>query len=645
MFETARLPLIQTTPRQIGHSDADGFRHLPKIAGVGAAYVLQSDGSGGSFWGPVSGASVASVFGRTGAVLADAADYAGIYQPVNSKLTAFAALANGSGVLTNDGSGGLSWTAAGGGGTVTSVGLSLPSIFTVSGSPVTTNGTLSATLANQAAGLVLASPAGSTGAPSFRAIASTDLPATIAASTTGSAATLTTARTLTIGSTGKTFNGAGNVAWSVAEIGALPASGGTTNRLVKWASGTAQGLSIASDDGTTFSVAGNVQASKFSATSDGLGENYQVGNDLWLGDINVGNTAQLKGRPDPTKAYLKFGTSGPTVGCGGSGAPFDVIGDLRLPGCLFSDDVFSSTGYAVYPSGVTPSNTNAVIYFAKNGTVTGISGSGSASLSINGSPIASATSAGLSIPGLSGSGLIKAGVGGLLQAAVVADIPGGPYLPLSAGSSKPITGILSLQNNLEIMDGKSITSLGATVLTIGTPWYGPGILFPWTASTISGIDFQVDGRSKFVGLLNPAGGIAGDISGGDAPSQGVGEYITSALSNTETVSITATSIFDMTSIELPAGDWDVDATIIGKANIAAAARLRAAISTSTATIVSDGREAESSPPTGSAVYTTLTMHKRILTSAPMTVYLSAQLICSSFGAAVCWGNITARRRR
>ena len=47
------------------------------------------------------------------------------------------------------------------------------------------------------------------------------------ASTTGNAATATTlqtARTLTIGSTGKTFNGSANVAWSLAEIGALGAS-------------------------------------------------------------------------------------------------------------------------------------------------------------------------------------------------------------------------------------------------------------------------------------------------------------------------------------------------------------------------------------------------------------------------------------
>lgn len=43
-------------------------------------------------------------------------------------------------------------------------------------------------------------------------------------SITGSAATLTTARTITIGNTGKTFNGSGNVAWSLSEIGASATS-------------------------------------------------------------------------------------------------------------------------------------------------------------------------------------------------------------------------------------------------------------------------------------------------------------------------------------------------------------------------------------------------------------------------------------
>lgn len=62
-------------------------------------------------------------------------------------------------------------------GTVTSVGLSLPALFTVSGSPVTSSGTLSASLATQSANVVFAGPsAGGAAAPTFRSLAAADIP-------------------------------------------------------------------------------------------------------------------------------------------------------------------------------------------------------------------------------------------------------------------------------------------------------------------------------------------------------------------------------------------------------------------------------------------------------------------------------------
>ena len=65
----------------------------------------------------------------------------------------------------------------GGDGTVTSVGLSLPSQFTVAGSPVTTSGTLTATLAAQSANLVWAGPTtGAAAAPAFRSLVADDIP-------------------------------------------------------------------------------------------------------------------------------------------------------------------------------------------------------------------------------------------------------------------------------------------------------------------------------------------------------------------------------------------------------------------------------------------------------------------------------------
>jgi hypothetical protein len=88
----------------------------------------------------------------------------------------------------------------------------------------------------------------------------TGTPPTFNQSTTGSAATLTTARTLTIGATGKTFNGSANVSWSLAEIGAQaaltnPITGtGTTNYLPKFTGSTALGNSLVYDNGTNVGI-------------------------------------------------------------------------------------------------------------------------------------------------------------------------------------------------------------------------------------------------------------------------------------------------------------------------------------------------------------------------------------------------------
>lgn len=104
------------------------------------------------------------------------------------------ALTSGTSILYGNGTGGFSnvtvgsnltfvggtLAAVGGGsGSVTSVGLSAPAIFSVSGSPVTTNGTLTFSLANQNANLIWAGPStGSPATPTFRSMVAADLPNT-----------------------------------------------------------------------------------------------------------------------------------------------------------------------------------------------------------------------------------------------------------------------------------------------------------------------------------------------------------------------------------------------------------------------------------------------------------------------------------
>jgi hypothetical protein len=113
------------------------------------------------------------------------------YQGLDADLTAIGALAGTSGFLKKTAAN--TWTldtATYGTGTATSVGLSLPSIFTVTVSPVTTTGTLTATLASQTANTVFAAPNGAAGTPTFRALVAADIP-TLNQNTTGSSGSCT----------------------------------------------------------------------------------------------------------------------------------------------------------------------------------------------------------------------------------------------------------------------------------------------------------------------------------------------------------------------------------------------------------------------------------------------------------------------
>ena len=118
--------------------------------------------------------------------------------------TDYAPATSGTSILYGNGSGGFSnvtigsgisfvtgtLSATGSGGTVTSVGLSLPSIFTVSGSPVTGTGTLTGTFNTQTANYVFAGPTtGAAATPTFRALVAADIPNN-AANTTGYASNI-----------------------------------------------------------------------------------------------------------------------------------------------------------------------------------------------------------------------------------------------------------------------------------------------------------------------------------------------------------------------------------------------------------------------------------------------------------------------
>lgn len=137
----------------------------------------------------VSAAEVGYLDGVTGAIqtqldgkAASGHTHAGVYQPLDADLTAIAALSGSTGYLRKTADN--TWTidaggGGGGGGTVTSVGLTAPAALfaAVTGSPVTTAGTLGLALASQTANYLFAGPAsGAAAAPTFRALVAGDIP-------------------------------------------------------------------------------------------------------------------------------------------------------------------------------------------------------------------------------------------------------------------------------------------------------------------------------------------------------------------------------------------------------------------------------------------------------------------------------------
>jgi hypothetical protein len=102
---------------------------------------------------------------------------------------------------------------------------------------------------------------------------------------------------------------------------------------------------------------GNITAGQFYATNNGNGTNYAVGDDVWLGDVNIANTMALKGQQDGTQGYLVFGNTNTTNYIGRTGSnPITVTGAFATTG---NTDVQSTLyGRGVYDNGTRVASTS-----------------------------------------------------------------------------------------------------------------------------------------------------------------------------------------------------------------------------------------------------------------------------------------------
>lgn len=87
---------------------------------------------------------------------------------------------------------------------------------------------------------------------------------------------------------------------------------------------------------------------KYYATNNGNGTNYKVGDDAWIGDVNLSNTMQVAGVQNSGSGYIKFGSGAGTPVIGTSGVnhlnvaniPSYASNAAALSGGLVSGDIY-----------------------------------------------------------------------------------------------------------------------------------------------------------------------------------------------------------------------------------------------------------------------------------------------------------------
>lgn len=187
-FPTAGLLATQNEPETWTNKSITGTFTGPLTGDVTGNLIGNINGDiTGNLTGNSSGTHTGPVIGDvTGNVSGTASNITGVAAIANGGTGATSLPAalnallpdqagNGGKILLTDGTN-ANWIAAGGG-SVTSVGLTAPAEFTVTGSPVTLSGVIGITKADQPANLIYAGPSsGADAQPTFRALTVDDIP-------------------------------------------------------------------------------------------------------------------------------------------------------------------------------------------------------------------------------------------------------------------------------------------------------------------------------------------------------------------------------------------------------------------------------------------------------------------------------------
>lgn len=97
------------------------------------------------------------------------------------------------------------------------------------------------------------------------------------------------------------------------------------------------------------SMPGNLSVNILSSTNNGNGTNFKVGDDAWIGDVNISNALAVRGVQDAGQGYIIFGNANNTTYIGRNGTgPITATGNFAVTGtvAIGTDANFTDWGNA-----------------------------------------------------------------------------------------------------------------------------------------------------------------------------------------------------------------------------------------------------------------------------------------------------------